>query len=178
MRISDPTARAVELDLGGVFLTQKDSGAYAFSEAHAGIATFPLMASMSLDAYYTIGNKGTLSQATYSVAHYYTYLMGSQDRDGDCLIESSAPGRRAPEDPVNAILSVDMRPRTSAVGHAIAYGRPSRCVARPSWPEPTMAMPVLFPSDAAAIAACDNGRSGIPASRVRRVCRTNHGDAW
>ncbi len=112
-RISDPTARAVELDLGGVFLTQKPTGAYAFTEAHAGLAAHPLMASMSLDAYYAIGNKSTLSQASYSVGHYYTYLLGSQDRDGDRLIESAAPwgGKDArAEDPAyNALLAVDMR---------------------------------------------------------------------
>ncbi len=112
-RISDPTARAVELDLGGVFLTQKDSGAYAFSDAHAGVAANPLMASMSLDSYYTIGNKSTLSQAAYSIGRYYTYLLGAQDRDGDRLVESAAPwgGKDArAEDPAyNALLAVDMR---------------------------------------------------------------------
>jgi hypothetical protein len=112
-RISDPTARAVELDLGGVFLTQKDTGAYAFSDAHAGVAALPLMASMSLDAYYTTGNKSTLSQAAYSVGRYYTYLLGAQDRDGDRLIESAAPwgGKDArAEDPAyNSLLAVDMR---------------------------------------------------------------------
>ncbi len=113
VRISDPTARAIELDLGGVFLTQRDSGGYAFSDAHAGLAAYPLMASMSLDAYYAIGNKGTLSQAAYSIARYYGFLIASQDRDGDRLIESSAPwgGKDArAEDPAyNAMLAIDMR---------------------------------------------------------------------
>ncbi len=113
MRISDPTARAVEQDLGAVFLSQRESGAYAFDDAHAGIASNPLIASMSIDAYYAIGNKGTLSQASYSIARYYTYLLGSQDRDGDRLVESAAPwgGKDArAEDPAyNALLALDMR---------------------------------------------------------------------
>ena len=113
MRISDPTARAVELDLGGVFLTQKDSGAYTFTDAHAGLSGHPLMASMSLDAYYSIGNKGTLSQAAYSIGRYYTYLISALDRDGDRLIESAAPwggkGARAEDPAYNALLAIDMR---------------------------------------------------------------------
>jgi hypothetical protein len=112
-RISDPTARAVELDLGGLFLTQGASGAYAFSDAHAGLAAHPLMASMSLDAFRTTGNKGALSQASYSIGRYYTYVIGSLDRDGDRLVESPAPwgGKDArAEDPAyNALFAVDLR---------------------------------------------------------------------
>ena len=112
-RISDPTARAVELDLGGLFLTQGASGAYAFSDAHAGFAGHPLMASMALDAFRTTGNKGALSQASYSIGQYYAFVIGSLDRDGDRLVESPAPwgGRDArAEDPAyNALLAVDLR---------------------------------------------------------------------
>ncbi|HXV12637.1 MAG TPA: hypothetical protein VEC56_00395, partial [Candidatus Krumholzibacteria bacterium] len=112
-RISDPTARAIELDLGGVFLTQKDSGAYAFTHAHAGLAAHPLMASMSLDAFYATGNKGVLSQAAFSIGQYYTYLITAHDRDGDRLVESAAPwgGKDArAEDPAyNALLAIDLR---------------------------------------------------------------------
>ncbi len=112
-RISDPTARAVELDLGALFRSQRDGGAYAFTDAHARLATYPLMATMSLDAYYVLGNKSTLSQAAYSVGRYYAYLMGTNDRDGDRLFESSAPwgGKDARvEDPAyNALLALDMR---------------------------------------------------------------------
>lgn len=112
-RISDPTARAVEIDLGGLFLSQGESGAYAFSDAHAGLAAHPLMASMSLDAFRTTGNKGALSQASYSIGRYYTYVIGSLDRDGDRLVESAAPwgGKDArAEDPAyNAMLALDLR---------------------------------------------------------------------
>lgn len=112
-RISDPTARAVELDLGGLFLTQGTSGAYAFADAHAGLAANPLMASMSLDAYRATGNKGALSQAAYSIGNYYTYVIGSLDRDGDRLVESPAPwggkGVRAEDPAYNALLAVDLR---------------------------------------------------------------------
>ena len=68
-RISDPTARAIELDLGAVFRTQRDNGAYAFSDAHGALCAHPLMATMSVDAYYVLGNKGTLSQAVYSIRY-------------------------------------------------------------------------------------------------------------
>lgn len=112
-RISDPTARAIELDLGGVFLTQKESGSYAFTDAHAGLAAYPLMASMSLDAFYATGNKGVLSQAVFSIGSYYTYLVTAHDRDGDRMVESAAPwgGKDArAEDPAyNALLAVDLR---------------------------------------------------------------------
>lgn len=112
-RISDPTARAIELDLGAVFRTQRDNGAYVFGDAHAALAAHPLLATMSLDAYYVLGNKGTLSQAAYSIGRYYTYLAGANDRDGDRVIESIAPwgGKDARvEDPAyNALLALDMR---------------------------------------------------------------------
>jgi hypothetical protein len=113
VRISDPTARAIELDLGGIFLSQRDNGSYAFGDAHTGVAAYPLLSSMSLDAYYTVGNKSTLSQAAYSIARYYTHLLSAQDRDGDRLVESAAPwgGKDArAEDPAyNALLAIDMR---------------------------------------------------------------------
>jgi hypothetical protein len=112
-RISDPTARAIELDLGGLFLTQGASGAYAFSDAHAGFASNPLPASMALDAFRTTGNKGALSQAANSVGQYYAYVIGSLDRDGDRLVESPAPwggkGARAEDPAYNALLAVDLR---------------------------------------------------------------------
>jgi hypothetical protein len=112
-RISIPTARAVELDLAGLFKTQAASGAYAFSDAHGGFASYPCASSMSLDAYRTTRNTAALSQAAYSIGRYYTYLLASQDRDGDRLVESSAPwgGKDARvEDPgYNALLALDLR---------------------------------------------------------------------
>jgi hypothetical protein len=160
VRISDPTARAVELDLGGVFLSQKESGAYAFSDAHAGLAAHPLMVSMSLDAYYALGNKGALSQAMHSVGRYYTYLLGSQDRDGDRLIESAAPwgGKDArAEDPAyNALLAIDMRSLARAnfelrrVLPALYWYDTSRSVARAAVTGTFDADAVyFFPNDAA-----------------------------
>ncbi len=139
-RISDPTARAVELDLGGVFLTQKESGAYAFADAHAGLSAHPLMASMSLDAYYATGNTSGLSQAVFSIGRYYTYLTSYHDRDGDRLVESPAPwgGKDArAEDPAyNALLAIDLRALARAnfelrrVLPALYWYECSRAVAR------------------------------------------------
>lgn len=157
-RISDPTARAVELDLGGLFLTQGDSGAYAFSDAHAGLAAHPLMASMSLDAFRATGNKAGLSQAAYSVGRYYTYLIGSLDRDGDRLVESPAPwgGKDArAEDPAyNALLAIDLRALSRAnlelrrVMPALYWYEASRAVAR-------AAVLGTFDPDAAYFFPCD-----------------------
>ena len=158
-RISDPTARAIELDLGAVFRSQRDNGAYAFSDAHASLAAHPLMATMSLDAYYVLGNKGTLSQAVYSIGRYYGYLTGANDRDGDRLIESNAPwgGKDARvEDPAyNALLALDMRSLARAnvelrrVMPALYWYDTSRAVARSTVAAFDADAMYFYPSDAA-----------------------------
>ena len=158
-RISDPTARTIELDLGAVFRTQIDSGAYAFSDAHAAVAAYPLTATMSLDAYYVLGNKGTLSQAAYSIGRYYAFLLNSSDRDGDRLIESVAPwgGKDARvEDPAyNALLALDMRSLARAnfelrrTMPSLYWYDTSRAVARATVADFDADAAYFYPSDAA-----------------------------
>jgi hypothetical protein len=77
-----------------------------------GFGTYPLLASAAVDVFRATNDTPVLSQAAYSIARYYRFLMTSADRDGDRLVETAAPwARNAPmEDPAfNSLLALDMR---------------------------------------------------------------------
>ena len=112
-RMSRAVAAALEVQMAEVFQTQTQSGAYAFPASALSVSSYPLMASMSWDAYRATGNTAAVSQAAYSIARYYGYVLSAADRDGDRMVETRAPwgGEDARiEDPgFNALLAVDMQ---------------------------------------------------------------------
>jgi Glycogen recognition site of AMP-activated protein kinase len=112
-RLSIETARAVETELGAVFRTQAPNGNYVLPDPMRGFETYPLLASAALDVFRATHDTPVLSQASYSIARYYRFLMTSADRDGDRLVETAAPwaARKGPmEDPAfNSLLALDVR---------------------------------------------------------------------
>jgi len=112
-RMSPAVASALEVQLAEVFRSQAQSGAYALPAMARELSSYPMLATMSWDAYQTTGNKARVSQAAYSIARYYTYLYSAEDRDGDRLIESRAPwgdeDARVEDPGLNALLAVDQQ---------------------------------------------------------------------
>jgi hypothetical protein len=109
--MSRVVASALERELADVFRAQAQSGAYALPKSARSLSTYPLLASMSWDAYRATGNTAALSQAAYSIARHYGYLFSASDRDGDRLVESRAPwggeDERMEDPGFNALLAVD-----------------------------------------------------------------------
>ncbi len=106
-------APAPAAQLGEIFRSQAQSGAYALPAATRELAYYPMLAAMSWDTYQATGDRALLSQAAYSIGRHYSYLLSAADRDGDRLLESRAPWGAADdrvEDPgFNALAAVDMQ---------------------------------------------------------------------
>lgn len=108
--ISIATAQRFQGEMAALIRTQASDGSYALTGALSDYADYPLLASMSLDAFLATHDTSALSQAVYSIARYYTQLLSASDRDGDRLVESIAPwgGGAQVEDPgFNGLLAVD-----------------------------------------------------------------------
>jgi hypothetical protein len=95
----------------GIFRTQLAGGALNFTGEDSWFSDYPLLATVSLEAYAIDGDDIFLQQAYASIVRYFNYLFIEKDMDGDYLIESSSESYGdIPMESVafNAMLALDM----------------------------------------------------------------------
>ncbi|NIM22115.1 MAG: hypothetical protein GTO42_03375 [Candidatus Latescibacteria bacterium] len=97
--------------LRAIFRTQLASGVLSVSGADAWLEDYPILATLSLEAYRSDRDEAFLQHAYSSIARYFNYLFIEQDADGDFLIESpdwNGAGRSQERVAFNALLAMDM----------------------------------------------------------------------